>query len=197
MYKLSYFMNKNRQVTRTKDLIESAFINLLNRKSISKITVKQICMICNINRGTFYNHYRDIDDLMNQIENNLIKELELCVSKHFSYELDKNTLPMFQDILRFINKKHKIVRLLLKKGGNSLFVDKLIRLFKVETTNQKRVLNIYSNSKNYNYFVEYTIYGCMGIISKWLKDGRKQTSSEIALLLENIVINGINSLKED
>lgn len=188
-------MSDNRQVRRTKELIESTYTSLLSKNPASKITVKQICTICDINRGTFYNHYKDVDDLASKIENNLIKELELCATKHFSKRIDKNALPMFRDILNFINKKHRIVKILLKKGGDGLFVDKLVLLFKTETINKKRLFPICKSDENYTYFVEYSIYGCMGIIRKWLDDGRKKTPNEIALLLENIVINGLDSLK--
>ncbi|MDD4298454.1 MAG: TetR-like C-terminal domain-containing protein, partial [Bacilli bacterium] len=51
------------------------------------------------------------------------------------------------------------------------------------------------NSKNYDYFLEYAIHGCLGIINKWLKDGRKDNPDNLAELLENVVMNGTDFLK--
>lgn len=45
------------------DAIKEAFMHLLNRKPLDKITVKEIVEECGINRNTFYYHYDDIYDL--------------------------------------------------------------------------------------------------------------------------------------
>lgn len=187
-------MVKNRQVVRSKKLIEGSLIKLLNSKTINQITVKEICEICNINRGTFYNHYVDIYDLMNQIENELMNELEYNLHKYSLEQLNNNTLPLFQDILEFINQRYDVVIILFKQNEDGLFIEKLINLFKTRALYNWGAY-AYHNNKNYNYFIEYAIYGCLGIIKKWLKDGRKKSPNEIALLLENIVMNGANSLK--
>ncbi len=42
------------------DAIKEAFMRLLNRKPLDKITVKEIVEECGINRNTFYYHYDDI-----------------------------------------------------------------------------------------------------------------------------------------
>ena len=46
--------------TATKDAIKASFMKQLNRKPLSKITVREIVDDCGINRNTFYYHYTDI-----------------------------------------------------------------------------------------------------------------------------------------
>lgn len=53
--------------TLTKDAIKKAFMNLLNRKPLGKITVKEIVEECGINRNSFYYHYNDIPSLLEEI----------------------------------------------------------------------------------------------------------------------------------
>ena len=48
----------------TKEAIAQAFEGLLEKRSIDKITVKDIVAECGVNRQTFYYHFRDIYDLM-------------------------------------------------------------------------------------------------------------------------------------
>jgi AcrR family transcriptional regulator len=189
-------MKSNRQVLRSKSMIEEAVIRLLKRKSINQITIKELCEICNINRGTFYNHYIDIYDLMNQIENSLVSELESYISKYSPEQLNKNSLPLFNDIIEFIDKKSDIVTILFKENEDSLFIDKMINLFKTRAIQSWGIIYARFPKKNYDYFLEYAICGCLGIIKKWLKDEKKENSNDLALLLENIVINGISSLKQ-
>lgn len=53
--------------TLTKDAIKKSFMKLLNRKSLGKITVKEIVEDCGINRNSFYYHYSDIPSLLEEI----------------------------------------------------------------------------------------------------------------------------------
>jgi hypothetical protein len=188
-------MSNNRQVNRSKKMIESAIIKLLKIKKINNITVKSLCEISDVNRGTFYNHYLDVYDLMNQIENNLVCELELSLSKYSPEQLKKDSLPLFKEILEFIDQKADIVAILFKENESNLFLNKIINIFKTRAIYIWETIYTNSNSKNYDYFLEYAIHGCLGIINKWLQDGRKDNPSDLALLLDNIVINGTNFIK--
>ena len=51
----------------TKKLIYYTFIDLLHTKPFDKITVRDIVEACEINRNTFYYHYTDIYDLLEEI----------------------------------------------------------------------------------------------------------------------------------
>ena len=56
------------------ELIQSTFLELLKEKQISRITIREICEIANINRSTFYRHYEDIYALMQDIQKNIFTE---------------------------------------------------------------------------------------------------------------------------
>ena len=43
-----------------KDAIIETFKELVSRKSIDRVTVKEICDHCGVNRQTLYNHFSDI-----------------------------------------------------------------------------------------------------------------------------------------
>ena len=42
-------------------------MGLLRIKPYSKITVTELCRLADINRGTFYIHYFDVDDVLDDI----------------------------------------------------------------------------------------------------------------------------------
>ncbi len=42
-------------------------MELLNTKPFSKISVTEICRLADINRGTFYIHYYDVDDVLDDV----------------------------------------------------------------------------------------------------------------------------------
>ncbi len=60
---------EDRRTKYTRQVIRDSLMELLNRKPYSKITVTEICRLAEINRGTFYIHYYDVDDVLDDILN--------------------------------------------------------------------------------------------------------------------------------
>jgi AcrR family transcriptional regulator len=53
--------------------IKQAVVTLLSKKKdFYSITVSDVCVEANLNRGTFYNHYDNIGEVANDIENDLM-----------------------------------------------------------------------------------------------------------------------------
>ena len=58
--------NQDLRVVKTLSSIESAFLTLLEKNDLDKITVTELARTARINKGTFYLHYTDIYDLYEQ-----------------------------------------------------------------------------------------------------------------------------------
>ena len=56
----------DRRVKYTKKVIKDTFLSLLEKKDISSISVKELCDIADVNRGTFYRYYEDIYDYVKE-----------------------------------------------------------------------------------------------------------------------------------
>ena len=56
-----------RSALRSKKLINEALADLLTEKSLDKITVTDVVSRADINRGTFYAHYKDIPDVVDHL----------------------------------------------------------------------------------------------------------------------------------
>ena len=68
----------------TQKFIMSTFMQLLESESLDKITVRDIVEECEINRNTFYYHYSDIYDLLDDV---FRVETEIFMSE----DVDENT----------------------------------------------------------------------------------------------------------
>ncbi|MGN0334101.1 MAG: TetR/AcrR family transcriptional regulator [Lachnospiraceae bacterium] len=69
------------RVKRTKKNIRDAFLTLRSKKDLEKITVTELADLAGINKATFYLHYKDIYDLSERIEDELIEDC-LASIKH-------------------------------------------------------------------------------------------------------------------
>ena len=65
----------------TKQAIKNAFIQQVEEVGFERVTVKNLALVAEINRGTFYLHYSDKYDVMEDLRQELLKELERYV-KH-------------------------------------------------------------------------------------------------------------------
>ncbi len=68
----------------TQKFIMSTFMQLLERESLDKITVRDIVEECEINRNTFYYHYSDIYDLLDDV-------FRIEAEKFLEQDVDDNT----------------------------------------------------------------------------------------------------------
>lgn len=58
---------KDRRTKYTRSVIREALMGLLQIKPYTKISVTELCRLADINRGTFYIHYFDVDDVLDDI----------------------------------------------------------------------------------------------------------------------------------
>lgn len=73
---LSPNKKEDRRVSRTKRNINTAFLELMKQKDISKITIKELCELADINRKTFYTYFNSVSDVLSVIENQIINEFQ-------------------------------------------------------------------------------------------------------------------------
>ncbi|MGI6469353.1 MAG: TetR/AcrR family transcriptional regulator [Syntrophomonadaceae bacterium] len=66
----------DRRVRKTKRILKDSLATLLLEKNLNNITVQELVNLADINRGTFYLHYRDLHDMLTQIEAEMLQEME-------------------------------------------------------------------------------------------------------------------------
>lgn len=64
-----------RSSLRSKALIKRALLELMQEKKFEKITVSDIVRVADINRGTFYAHFKSPRDVFNKIQENMFTDL--------------------------------------------------------------------------------------------------------------------------
>ena len=70
-------MTRKKRKTNSKNAIRSALSRLLLEQSLESLTISQLTKEAGINRGTFYLHYVDKQDMFNQLKSELLGELEI------------------------------------------------------------------------------------------------------------------------
>ena len=61
------------RVLKTKKNIREAFLELRKNLSLEEIKVNALCEKAMVNKTTFYNHYQDIYELSEELENEVVE----------------------------------------------------------------------------------------------------------------------------
>lgn len=186
--------NDSRTV-RTKKLIRSSFTQLANKKSIDKITVRELTSCAGINRGTFYIHYRDIADLTENLENELYNELSRLLSKIDAKDILENPIKILESFCVFIHGNADVFEVLISENGDAAFAlkfssilnDKFLALFLEIDPNMDR--------KIYELSYEYCKMGVLGLIHCWLSSHPERTPRQIAELWLALISKGITGFE--
>ena len=69
------------RISKTLRSINNAFMELIIKKPVHKITVTELAQKAEISKGTFYLHYLDIYDLYNKLVKDTILSAHSCFRK--------------------------------------------------------------------------------------------------------------------
>ena len=98
---------EDRRVRRTKKLLKESFIELMSEKQIKDITVKDLTEHADLNRGTFYLHYLDIYDLLNQLEDEVIENVSMMIQDFNFRNSNQSTYLLLEQLFEYIyDNKH-------------------------------------------------------------------------------------------
>lgn len=87
------------RIVKTKNALHHALLDLLDEKLLEDISVTEICRTANINRGTFYLHYAQIEDLFEEYFKEITGDLSRAYQRTLSlcFGLKSKQAKLFND----------------------------------------------------------------------------------------------------
>lgn len=181
-------MNKKPQVTmQTKQNLIDAFWSLYCEKRIEKITVREITQKAGYNRGTFYEYFIDVYDVLEQIEESLIPSLDKLPPITIGEDDMGIPIDMFMKIYEENSKYYSV---LLGDNGDPAFVSKLKNSTKPilkEAFPEKHDLN----QLEFDFILEYVLSAMIGIMSYWLRQDKVLSAEDLINLIHDLMENGV------
>lgn len=177
----------DRRTLYTENVIKETILELLQTKPINKITVSSVCKIADINRGTFYLHYKDCLDVLEQLQE------EYCNKVINSLEENKSLDPL--DIilnLHQLNKSNEDDYLIFMRS------DLPMRSFKKLTDYGKKIIidRICSASSlsrdEADWIAHYMLSASIGMTQKYSFDAENKLERET--LIQQFVEGGLATL---
>ncbi len=188
----------DRRVRKTKQLLQRSLAALLAEKPLSEITVKELTDRADVNRGTFYCHYRDIYDLKDQMEGELFEELVSVIDSYTADTLRQGLRPLMADVFRFLRRNGDFALVMLRpdsqsgsKTGN-VFLDRIrAEIFRRGLQDWQELYG-FQDSAQWDYYLDFVVAGCVALLQSWAKKGMREAPEEMAALSEQLILRGID-----
>ena len=186
-------MNKSEsKYFNTAKKMDKTLISLLEEKSFEYITVSEICKRAEVNRSTFYLHYENTVDLLDETAKYLLNDF----MSYFSVDA-KSVIEKFSesslDELNFISDEYLHPYLSYIKDTKRVF--STVMLHSVSFGFSEIFQRLYENIFNpilerYNYptadrryAMMFYLNGITAVVTEWLKDGCEKTIEEISKII--------------
>jgi AcrR family transcriptional regulator len=181
-------VNKQPEITaQTKQNLIDAFWFLYCEKRIEKITVKEITQKAGYNRGTFYEYFTDVYDVLEQIEQSLIPSLEELPP----ISLPQGNMGMPLDMfMTLYDQNSKYYSVLLGDNGDPAFASKLKNSIK-PMIKQAFSADYAANDIEFDFLVEYVLSASIGIMSYWFRQNKALPAEDLISLMYDVMENGV------
>lgn len=110
-------MAEDRRVRKTKKAILNVFCELTETRKLNEITIKELCARADINKSTFYLHYRDIYDLADSLQNELIRDVCAIIEEYPYNETITKAPEMWSRIAEAHFKRPNDLGMLIRRPG--------------------------------------------------------------------------------
>jgi len=178
-----------RNAIRSRTLIKQAFVELIKVKEIGQITVIDIVTKADINRGTFYAHYKSVGDVSDQISDEILSALLEFLDEYTEPRLIEDPLPLLTNIARFLEKDLEYYRVLINSQPSIAFFVQLKTLLIEKILNEaEKTLSI----KNKNLFmVSVNLYasGIVGVYQDWFNHKIKMSLDDLTYNFSELIKN--------
>lgn len=175
----------------TKNSIAVSLKKIMNKKSLTKITINDITDECGISRMTFYYHFKDIYDLIEWI---FIRNIDKVLDDKKTYETWRygvlNILNAIEENKHFILGVYNFIN----REQIEHYLYKIVYNLIISVIEEKCV-DIVIEDDQKKFIGDFYKYAFVGVILNWINNGMKEQPIKIVKYL-NIILSGniVNAL---
>ena len=156
---------------------------------LSQVTVTAVTERADVTRRTFYSHFRDIQDLVNQTEEETIADLRELVGAISSVDLeqleraiaDMEPCPGSVELLQYFKDRGLYLGALLGKGGDPAFAQRIKDMVRSVVTD--RGLDACAMGSFFDYYLTFAVSAEVGVLVEWLTGGMRESVGVMARLM--------------
>ena len=183
--------DQDRRVRRTRKQLQTALAALMREKDLKDITVRELTELADVNRGTFYAHYKDLYDMRNQVEQELFRQLTEVLSAYDAESIRGDLKPVLTAVFAFVQDNRELFATILGRGGEELFFSLLQKLIYEMYLGEWNGFYDLGSAAGTNYYLEFVVCGVVGLVRAWVRNGMAEKAQTMAALAEQMIVSGL------
>lgn len=183
----------DRRTLKTRRALVSALAEeILVTGDLTRVTVTALCEHADITRRTFYSHFKDIEDLVTYVEDEMLTQLKPYVVTIAQTTLDDiharidmlEACPGTEEMLAFIRSQGQLYQAILGRGGDPTFTQRLVDMVhdavfsRALTGIDARVVG-----SLFDYYLSFAISAEVGVLTQWLAGGMAESDAAMARIM--------------
>lgn len=172
---------QNQRVMLTKQLIYRAFLSMLQRTEIHKVSIRELCELAGINRTTFYKHYGSQYDVLDEMTANFLSDTSAAIEEA-NLQDSEDVRSRVTVVLRYMEQNIDLAKMLLNHNTGGDFALKLLQIPKI-TDMIEEALRGSENTVDNNSIIRFTVYGALKLIQDWINDDKRLPAEQEAKII--------------
>ena len=182
----------DRRVRYTKRVIRESFVRLMEHKPISRITVKEICELADVNRSTFYAHYASPDDLMQKIKEEVLQEINSWMDGIIAPMDGSGAHRMMTLVFEYAAANAALCKVLLGQHGDEPLQEEIMMIAQAQVMKEWPG-NAEAGAGLMEYLIQFGVHAGVAVVKKWLENGLREPPEEMAGLVIRLIYHGLYS----
>lgn len=187
---------QDKRVVGTRAAAREALVCLIDEKGLGNFSITELCQTAGLNRGTFYNHWKSIDQLLGECEDELLEGLEECIrefpklNNDMLHECVTENKPIsgIVDVFAYIKTQSKFMEVVSGFKGDGHFVLKLRKSLSSDFLEYIiRDRYDYATETDAEYFAWFHASAFLGLIQHWVLRQCPESPEEMALKLVHLL----------
>ena len=179
----------------THTLIRGAFTQLLKQKPIQSISIKELCERAGVNRGTFYAHYRDIYDLREKLEADMLSDVRSALEPLQAGGPLATQRDVTAAVFQWMKDNRDMCEVVLGEYGDKDFMWKLLDFGQMVCEESYQRIFAAASPERIAWFYAYASWGCIGLLRRWIGENMETPASAVAGMAESLICQGIGFLE--
>lgn len=192
-------VTEDRRTRKTRAALENAFAELIQKKDIKKITIKDITDMADTNRSTFYTHYEDIYDLLRVLEDRLINGISALSAEAIisgQGEIPAPHTTNITNILQYVLDNKALFKSIVRSSQGQEFISRVTDIIGEKLMT---LMALIGEAPDNGMIACFFTNGAVAAIRQWLENDEYSdiSAEQMCLFIENIIKTGIHALSEN
>jgi AcrR family transcriptional regulator len=183
---------EDRRIQRTRQLLSSALLKLIEESGYDSLTVNDITEQANVGRATFYLHYQDKEQLLIASLEDMFSQLRDLIDPLSEELREHNSVTATRLIFQHFGDHHRLYRVLLTEKGAVMVFPRLLEIL-TQIAEQDVILRDVDQPKtgiSTKFVAHYVAGAVLGLVVWWLQNNRPYSAEKMAIIYGHLMDPG-------